>query len=152
MKTESGWYVYHAEMAAAKTQSKVKGEKAPYVEPEDHDVEIVGHGGYCCGINHIYGFDGIDMGDWQDAMGRKPTLQDKLRFLSNRLGTQPAICFEAALADYQWQDWHTALLRFGFKRVTEFINGNTGRKIRIYHYYTPIAKPKKEEKDKKKPW
>lgn len=129
----------------------------PYIKPYD-DLWIESHGGHCCGINHIYGFEDVDLVGWAHQMERRVTLADKVRFIENCIrsvyGEKPRrMALEAVLADFQFHDWEKALQRVGFRRVFSFVNSNTGRDIRVY--YLELAKPKtlpKAETERKSTW
>ena len=108
------------------------------------NFELEDHGGECCGIMHLYGFDDELLLD--DHPTGKVTIANRVatiqagvqRCLRSRASYDhdKQMLVEVVLSEYQWRDWDTAVKRAGFKKVTEFRNSNSGRVCRVYHHKT----------------
>lgn len=61
---------------------------------------------------------------------RLARLQRYINFCKETCGSG---VIEVALADLQFTRWEPVLLEEGFVAVTEFLNGNSNKTIRIYH-------------------
>lgn len=84
---------------------------------------INNHGGGCCGMRHIYGFHG-------SSLTERAMLKTRLKEVpASRLA-------EVVLTDAQCTKARLDLLKEnGFRYVCSFINGNTRRKLHIFHYH-----------------
>lgn len=105
---------------------------------------IAYHGGWCCGVKHIWNFDLENSKKNLETL--KGFLAGKLQLeVSNRADGRPtknmvyssdyrAGVYEVCLKELQWALYHDGLLKIGFKVVNEFYNPNSGNMVRIYHY------------------
>jgi len=125
------------------------------------------HGGKCCGISHIQGFQGnpkyssyeqvtvlrkdANVADSERCMnpgtnlyyGPLPSETNEkrfLRYLKFIKKLQPKGLVEVTLVSYQKKDWDEILTREGFKIVTEFLNSNSGNTVSVYHLVYPEKK------------
>jgi len=89
-----------------------------------------GHGGLCCGIKNIYNLDEYTTEELKSQT-------EDLALGDHRRRTRRCMLVEVACAGGQIQEWHDSLVEIGYVPVSEFYNVNTGRKIRIYHYFIP---------------
>ena len=95
-------------------------------------VAIAQHGGQCCGVRHIYGFDNSNERDFTQLMSqidassgvRLPGQRDP----QNRL-------VEVILSDRQ-VDKFPWLERAGFRLVSRFRNANSERFCNVFHRHT----------------
>lgn len=115
------------------------------------------HGGGCCGMSHLLGFDETTKAHWSycsDSYGKTPEerienykedLKLELLDLVLTKSKRPSGCVEVVLTDSQViQDnfeHHKNLLAAGFTRVTRFYNSNSGNYCNIYHQ--PYGQPDK---------
>lgn len=82
------------------------------------------HGGACCGMRHIFGFN-------SSGKQQRASLDHSLSLVP---GSRVA---EVVLTDSQCTKERMALLKEkGFRYVASFINGNTRRKLHIFHFYS----------------
>jgi hypothetical protein len=107
------------------------------------------HGGGCCGIRHISEFpDDEDLRDEFNVSRVK--LEHKLKLIDCHVQRcikdqgDKGVAVEAVLAKYQFRFWERALQRYGFRKVFEFLNSNSGNICRVY-YYCPGNQPNKGE-------
>jgi len=116
------------------------------------------HGGKCCGVKHIYGFDtppGLHLSAYSSTCngsnsasgqssnagkeffrGKAPveTAVERLdRYLDFCKQKQPKGLIEVTLVYYQKKAWEKTLIKRGFKLVNEFVNSNTDSRIWVYH-------------------
>lgn len=84
-----------------------------------------GHGGHCCGINHIYDFyDEHESGhDLQWAIRQHDGLPNRV--------------LEAILTDYQLAEYEPDLIAEGFVKVARWLNGSSGNYCNSYYRYKP---------------
>lgn len=115
------------------------------------------HGGGCCGIYHLYGFDEVDLDDpWGEPKGTEITFSDKIEVINYYLniitadhgapyGSEKHLCIEVVLANFQWKEWERAIQRCGFKKKLEFLNSNSQNQCRIYLLAVNQSKPVKQK-------
>ena len=100
------------------------------------------HGGYCCGISHVYDFppaadetwlnreinDAISdiRGSWEDSEGED---------FKGNFGH----LIEVALTDSQMEVWAPTLKKKGFKLAHRFRNSNSGNVVNVLTYATRRA-------------
>ena len=85
-------------------------------------LQMTGHGGRCCGVRHIFGFDGT-----VDAAAIDNLLVRHVR---------PGMFVEAVVTNGQLQRHRNiapALRATGFKLVTRFKNPNSGNICNVFH-------------------
>ena len=103
-------------------------------------MEIVGHGGHCCGISHLFGFDDSTEQDLLECIRRG---------YSGDFGRGPNRILECILTDRQLLPsntdrrvlqsvrdvggWSAILRREGFKLKAVWRNSNTGRICYMFH-------------------
>lgn len=131
-------------------------------------LNIEEHGGGCCGITHIFGFNSqkkclerpAAINGYLGKYGEKITVtrQSIINAINETIeelcpepggdcdcehcsgGRDPEDferLFEVSLASYQWEEFEPVVLEFGFKMVTEFLNSNSGNRVRVYHFVAP---------------
>lgn len=106
-------------------------------------MEYVRHGAGCCGISHVYVFDGATEADLDAILRRHDT--------SNDHGTGAGRLLEAVLSERQvnpnfgrnrtmvveaiWEQggWAPVLFRKGFRLVSRFNNSNSGQNCYVFH-------------------
>ena len=104
-------------------------------------LERAEHGGGCCGVEHIY--------DFSHSPNAEVVASALTGIVSDRTcdcgecSEVAAFMAEAVLTDYQAftkhanftpSTWHEVMLSVGFKRVTRFLNSNSGNYCNVYHY------------------
>lgn len=95
--------------------------------------EVTGHGGNCCGINHLYEFPDLD-----DAGGKEERKAMIAAFIYalQSIGSDLRNIVEVVLTDEQLRSgWLRVVQRNGFKRVSRFKNSNSGNVCNIFHRY-----------------
>lgn len=115
---------------------------------------VIGHGGSCCGIQHIYNFPSIYAVELEERVGwiRKACMEavndydiddacDCSGCVAARGGLSPdrdnwQCAVEVVLNNHQFEEWEPALLAAGFKQVYEFFNSNSGNTCRVYYFTT----------------
>ena len=98
---------------------------------------ITGHGGSCCGISHIYHFQGMN-----STVRTPENCEARVRFLISKywhdsgrtLDRNKNRLYEAVLKESQRKEWEPVLLAVGFELVTDFLNTNSGNRCYVYHY------------------
>lgn len=103
---------------------------------------VDGHGGQCCGIQHLYYFPsifGVELEErvkWIQAacMQAVDCVAERGMFLPDRDNWQCAV--ELVLNNEQFVEWEPAVLAAGFKQVYEFLNSNSGNTCRVYFFTT----------------
>ena len=91
------------------------------------------HGGDCCGITHISGFQLDNEGT---KAGTLRSLDTELEVIEAQVGAAPcegSRLVEAVLAGGQIPMWEKDLLDRGFARVSSFKNANSGNTCVVYH-------------------
>ena len=108
-----------------------------------HGLIINGHGGSCCGINHIW--------DFPAGYSFSATIAEKVEFIRQAVSNclrQYAdnrdrfygefdedkwhMAIEVVLVSGQLSTWQEALLEVGFTRIYEFPNSNSGNTCYIF--------------------
>lgn len=97
-------------------------------------MRIANHGGHCCGVDHIYGFEylrnrpvvGLDAGSQQRVDEFKRSVNNWKYHNASRL-------LEACLTDHQMVGWAPYLQEAGFKLVTRFRNSNSENTVNVLH-------------------
>lgn len=89
-------------------------------------MDLNSHGGRCCGIRHFHTFNGRET---------EGIIREYLRVLA------PGVLVEAVITDTQRNSaiLQQRLINSGFRRVSHFINGNTGNRCNIYHYHRDLT-------------
>lgn len=111
-------------------------------------ITVVGHGGACCGVRHLYSFDNATIADLDAKIRSVTELNNIGRGDSGRLieiilserqvtGGRP----EGAQANGRWAPcvqaaggWTEVLRQRGFRFVSRFNNANSGQNCYIFHY------------------
>ena len=102
------------------------------------DLSWANHGGKCCGRQHLFAFDDVDLQpEWE---GPELSHRDKVEGLRqyikenwpSRPGVNRGLGVEVVLADYQLGTWSRALTAVGFRRVFTFRNENSGNACYVY--------------------
>lgn len=105
-------------------------------------VALRNHGGFCCGVSHIYGFP-ENLGYKDQALRRvKEIIQDFNG--RNRVTCQ---MLEVVLTEGQSKIFHKDLTELGFRLVTRFRNKNSRNLVNVYHYSHPYNLRKWERTD-----
>lgn len=123
-------------------------------------MQLRAHGGGCCGIYHISGFDNDPATRWPASTITNPLMvgsNDPRRIIELREGTYREVlnilctCWdqnprypgeggrrilEAHLVDAQIRLWHPVLLANGFKKVVRYYNRNSGNHVNMYLRHT----------------
>ncbi len=117
---------------------------------------VMGHGGECCGIHHIYSFPSIYGVELKERVGwiRAACMEavdnydietcgcgwddcEDCEADKNRTPPEEWQCaVEVVLNNCQFEEWEPALLAAGFKQVYEFLNSNSGNTCRVYFFTT----------------
>lgn len=132
-------------------------------------MQILLHGGKCCGIKHIFGLEFAPHGTVDAKRKNKPPEYEgdgyvtsnrnffhiaapqesagerfdrMLEFLDDR---RPGGICEVVLADWQRDGWHDFVVGRGFKETTSGINSNSDNTVTIYHRVTANYTPEEEE-------
>lgn len=133
---------------------------------------VQGHGGYCCGIKHIWGFGvsltrrlpaivAVEQRDtalemykniYPSAAPAESSKDRFLRYVEFCKNTWPKQVIEVVLTDYAHQtsyqsqriEWEPVLLEAGFVLVTKALNSNSRNNIYIYHLKTNQPQGKSE--------
>lgn len=120
-----------------------------------------GHGGFCCGITHVWNFPsspavrllarklrtGNELKEFSanfptyslviDESFPEQTAGERLDLILHRIDTARTNgIVEAALISAQTHWWHAALKKRGFKLVNENLNSNSGNQVYVYHRNT----------------
>jgi len=93
------------------------------------------HGGRCCGVTHIAG---IGSGPYWD--GKSKTFLSSFSFSRSHL-------YEIVLTDHQMEHLPKTLAKMKqlkFKRVSRFLNSNSGNYCNVFHKH-PVARKKSPE-------
>lgn len=85
------------------------------------------HGGGCCGINHIYGFN---------AQSRSWTFKLLKEAIRQRKDERRSGLMEVVLTDAQAITYDEFLTQQKFYRVARFLNSNSGNYCNVYHLRT----------------
>lgn len=107
------------------------------------------HGGHCCGVSHMYGFDYDPNGHYTGmsrAAGGDPRHTGEAQFklaVQNCRNSRAAGMIEIVLKRSQENQWKKIITEAGFEKVAEFTNSNTNNKLRVYHYYYGTSNEKK---------
>lgn len=124
-------------------------------------MELIGHGGACCGIFHIHsmgyqGPEGIyhasvsefgvnsnrNFRTFGEALERLVNTFDTYYneggryFVPQYAGRGGERILEIVLTDRQQEVWHEKLVELGFRRVVRFLNANSGNHVNIYYRHT----------------
>lgn len=86
-----------------------------------------GHGGECCGINHIYGFY---------RQSKNQTLRLLKDNIYQRKKERSSGLIEVVLTDAQAIKYDESLIRHKFFRINRFLNSNSGNYCNVYHLRT----------------
>lgn len=105
-----------------------------------YSLNISSHGGYCCGMRHIYRFSPV-LPD--GAVLTEEVLRSALETAINRLMVPQKkgfnLLMEVVLNDTQLVEQKCLapiLKEFGFKLVTRFLNSNSGSWCNVFHLET----------------
>jgi hypothetical protein len=103
------------------------------------------HGGYCCGMKHLAGFDACFVEPYFTQTRVDKRHREVLRDLTLKLEAENGYfgggtLVEVVLQNYQNDVWGNVLLNRGFKLVNSFFNNNSGNNVYIYHK-APPTKP-----------
>ena len=93
-------------------------------------MQIINHGGGCCGIRHIQGFGSIDYASMAEAFVKE--FKDLMEPF-----TRPGcnLLVEAVLTDRQMvSGWAKVLKDFGFRHVSRFKNSNSHNYVNVLHF------------------
>lgn len=97
-----------------------------------------GHGGGCCGIQHVSGFE--DLNEAENKADRKAMIA-ALDYAVDKAFDEnhgSAGLVEIVLTDSQLQQgWLRVIQKRGFKRVSRFRNPNTDNICNVYHQFNP---------------
>lgn len=89
-------------------------------------MQIVSHGGRCCGVDHIFGFSYL-----------RNSSKDLLKTFQERVAVwkrnNRSRLLEACLTDDQMLGWAPYLQKEGFKLVTRFHNSNSKNTVNVLH-------------------
>lgn len=97
-------------------------------------ASIVGHGGSCCGMRHLRGFNANDT-------------EERLRrevencYPANRGGLIEAVLTNSQCNSPGTRHIPEALQRIGFKLVSRFKNPNSGNICNVFHYNVHASRP-----------
>lgn len=97
-------------------------------------AHIVGHGGSCCGMRHLYGFRATDTEDSLRTMVANC-------YPANRGGIIEAVMTNAQCRSRATGHIPEALQRIGFKLVSRFKNPNSGNICNVFHYNVHASRP-----------
>lgn len=90
---------------------------------------VVNHGGYCCGVNHLYSFP-----------AHRPIASGSFLTLKNAIaGVRSGVSIEVVLTDLQSQLWAPSLVKLGFKPVFRFRNANSTRLLTVFFFHPSPA-------------
>ena len=93
-------------------------------------MQISVHGGACCGIRHIHGIFGT----------QEKLTQYVQRTIDEFTGPNPqGKLLEIVMTNWQieqYPEFVKWLKETGWKRVTNFINSSSGRRVHVLHYVT----------------
>jgi len=131
-----------------------------------YQMKLFFHGGKCCGIKHIEGFNATpdslvcaeEEGHFRDndSMGWDVTTEypfftagapeetgrERLdRYLNYLLEHRPGGIVEVVLVHYQKEMWHDLLTEKGFKIVSQTLNSNSSNVIYVYHLIMEWGEP-----------
>ena len=104
------------------------------------------HGGLCCGIQHLYGFE-----DWEYKTLNKSISTFKREFRNQLRADQQrhgSICYEVVLTEHQSYKLHKMVQDLNFKEVTRFRNANSRNICVVYHHYCTLKTPQINYADK----
>lgn len=95
-----------------------------------------GHGGGCCGINHIRGFGGGGMGGYHRVgVPTREELREMMR--PGNMAANRGMLLEVVLTNNQCRQNPNVpimLQEEGFKLVNRFLNPNSGNICNVFHY------------------
>lgn len=102
-------------------------------EEYSYNLDVIEHGGGCCGMTHISDFPSI-----VDAENKKDraAMIDAFDEALNDVGTNLSHCIEVVLIDDQLREgWLRIIQKRGFKRVSRFRNSNSNNVCNVFHRY-----------------
>ena len=110
-------------------------------------MEYRSHGGYCCGLWHVYGMgESPNEPNSNYAGARTPNggtaLESMITNLLPAYNRQRVIevCTASNGTDYrQTENWSEELTRQGFKAVCSFHNSNSGNRVTVWHYHPELT-------------
>lgn len=123
------------------------------------------HGGFCCGVKHLFGFltspkttitinheffkkyeddcNKYSIHDWliNDLIGSLKKNKSGIKTNKDLLKFYidyigEGQCIEVCLIQYQKRRWKETLFEFGFKQITTFKNSNSKNTVYVYHLVT----------------
>lgn len=104
-------------------------------------MQIVNHGGQCCGIFHIYGMQN-DPNSQQPGAGFGVTRLQHLNTLIEgwrvAYATRQPRLLEITLIDAQ-SAWFEPLRELGFSMTMSFLNGNTQNRVYTFHHHPDLT-------------
>lgn len=131
-----------------------------------YQMKLFFHGGKCCGIKHIEGFDAVPDSLVRaeeeeffrnfDSMGwdvtteypfftagapEEPARERLDRYLNYLLEHRPGGIVEVVLSHHQKERWHDILTEKGFKIVSQALNSNSSNVIYVYHLIMEWEEP-----------
>src|SRR4051812_32615544 len=89
-------------------------------------MHITRHGGGCCGIDHIVGFE-----FGYNAESKKRFAAEFVRQVAAWKRRNPSRLLEATLTDGQMRTWASHLQEIGFKLVDRFNNSNSENTVNL---------------------
>ena len=101
-------------------------------------MEIRAHGGGCCGVRHLCGFNTQTTNVKVDGKIETVPIPASLSRLDELLASAPkGRLVEAVLTDNQATIWNLALRERKFVLITRFRNANSGNNCNVYHWMKP---------------
>lgn len=96
-------------------------------------ARIVSHGGFCCGMRHLAGFNSRDT---------EESIREEVRkAMAARAGVVEVVLTNRQCREARTQHIPEILQRVGFKLVSRFKNPNSGNICNVFHYNQKDPRP-----------
>ncbi len=102
-------------------------------------MDIEPHGGFCCGITHLYNFPstGVSEASRADKIAKWVAAAKKVyKDDGAKVGPDWHSAIEAVINEIQLDNWRKPLEANGFKEVFSFHNSNSGNRCYVFYLET----------------
>ena len=103
-------------------------------------MSTASHGGYCCGVKHIYGFP-YESNPERRKLWLESEMEEILDDLNPRKSHGQLI--EVCLTDSQSKTWAPLLKEKGFRHVARWRNSNSGNVVNMFLYQPRVVRAKR---------